>query len=201
MGARGHGAKLVILAVTAGLGAGGCAGLCFWAHPFNLTLWHRALGLGFLGICAWAAAMLLFGKGKWLSKAVALGLEEEEAFLARTVRCYSACRFLDARWSADAKVVTVGCYSRLYTHTRLYSPMWEPNELAELRSKNLRKQELAQALSQRGFVAMIVNRRDIPKSWLGSPFLEDAFLTNHAKLVFEDKGVEVYELIGAPTAN
>ena len=132
---------------------------------------------------------------------VVFGLEREEDFLKRAVREYGAVRHLDALVKANAKVVAVGCHARLYTHARLYEAAWGRHELTDAMREGARGAALAQALAQRGFAAMIVNRTVVQaRKWSALPVLDEAFLRDYAVPMFAEKGVEVYRLLATPAA-
>lgn len=176
-----------------------------WAY----ARWRRAtpavalvLGMFYLGGSRLAHTALLWLIPERFPFRVALGLEQEEDFLARAVPEYSALRALDAMVEKDAKVLWIWGYARLYSHARLYREpdreALEKTEATAVLRSGLRGPALAEALAQRGFVALIVNRRVVRTSGWKPPVLDETFLERFAELTFADNGVEVYRLSPVP---
>lgn len=158
-----------------------------------------ALGLLYVGGSRLAHTAMLWPIPERFPFGVAFGLEREEDFLSRAVREYAALRHLDSLVEENARVVGVGCHGRLYTRARLYEAAWGRHELTDVMRAGARGAALAQALAQRGFDAMIVNREVVLASgWQTVPVLDGAFMEDHAVPAFADRGMEVYRLSSMP---
>lgn len=157
------------------------------------------LGLSYLGGSRLAHTAMLWPIPERFPVKVALGLESEEDFLTRAVREYAALRRLDAMVEEGAKVVGVGCHARLYSRARLHEAAWGRHEATEAIRSGARGAVLAEALAQRGFVALIVNREVVRASgWQAVPVLDGAFIEEFAVPTFAERGMEVFRLSPVP---
>lgn len=160
-----------------------------------------ALALLYVGGSRLAHTAMLWQIPERFPFKVAFGLEREDDFLSRTVGEYMALRRLDSLVEENAKVVGVGCHARLYTHARLYEAAWGKHELRDILRSQRRGAQLAQALAEHGFRAMIVNREVVRRNgWSALPVLDEVFLRDYAAPVFFERGMEVYRLLATPAA-
>ncbi|MDI9621488.1 MAG: hypothetical protein QM379_06360 [Acidobacteriota bacterium] len=178
------------------------------AHTLLAARWRRGaavlatvLGLAYVGGSRLAHTAMMWEIPERFPVGVAAGHERPEALLSRAVREVDAFRFLDSRAPAGAKVLTIGCPLRLYTHTRVFEVLHEPFELRDLARSDLTGGPLAAALVQRGFTWLVIDHqnsadaRPFPSA-LQAPDLLD----RHATIEFRRNDTAVYRLSVVPVA-
>jgi hypothetical protein len=152
------------------------------------------------------ATRLVFTTSGWQLPArypleVAFGLEQEGAFLSRTIPAYDALQYLDTQPDGYLKVASIGDETRIYTgadvHTFYYS-----HELPFILETSAGPEQIAAGLRTLGYRYILYDHGSVTTNALpvDRRLVEPAFLDRYTRLVFTRNDVYLYRLFPEPHA-
>lgn len=124
-----------------------------------------------------------------------LGMENDQAFLSRSLPVYDAFQYLNRNNAGQHKVLSIGNEFKLYTDSQINGVILTP-EAYQLASRATDAASLAARLAQDGYDYLLVNQAEVeysPASY-NFPALNQDFYSHYTDLEFASHRVYLYRL-------